>query len=122
MRIQKTKKERREKRRIRIRSRVTGTRERPRLNVFRSIKGLYLQLIDDEAGKTMVSVGGAAAKKGKTGEKSGKVGDAYILGKTLAEKAKMAGITVVVFDRAGYAYHGRVKAAAEGAREGGLVF
>lgn len=103
-----------------IRGKVRGTAERPRLSVFRSNKQIYAQLIDDVAGTTLVAassridaIGGAAANK---------VDKAAMVGKELAEKAKAAGITKVVFDRNGYLYHGRVKSLAEGAREGGLEF
>jgi len=84
---------------------------------------LYLQLIDDATGKTLASVNSKTDKvTGDAGERSGKVASAYLLGKLLAEKAKTAKIETIVFDRGGYAYHGRVKAAAEGARDGGLKF
>lgn len=123
MKKPKTKQERREKRRIRIRSRVIGTLERPRLNVFRSAMGMYLQLIDDKASRTLESVHSKHVKEASdAGGRNGKMAVAYQLGKALAEKAKAIGITTIVFDRAGYAYHGRVKAAAEGARDGGLLF
>lgn len=119
-----TKETQRDRRRKRVRARIFGTAERPRLNVTRSLSHLYLQLIDDTAGKTICSVHSkndakeAAAAEGQ----SRNMAIAFALGKTLAEKAKTAGVTRAVFDRAGYAYHGRVKAAAEGAREGGLIF
>jgi len=84
---------------------------------------MSLQLIDDTAGKTLVSVNSKKdAGKGDAGDRTGKQAVAYLLGKALAEKAKAAGIETVVFDRAGYAFHGRVKAAADGARESGLIF
>ncbi|OYU95768.1 MAG: 50S ribosomal protein L18 [Bacteroidetes bacterium B1(2017)] len=112
-----SKESRRNKIRARIRSRVTGTAQKPRLSVFRSNKFIYAQLIDDVAGKTLVSVSSRALT-----EKIAKVDSSVAVGKTLAEKAVAAGITEVVFDRGGYLYHGRVKALAEGAREGGLKF
>ena len=119
----KTKGERRHRRRVRVRSRITGTAERPRLNIFRSLTSLSLQLIDDTVGKTLVSVSSKKdVKKGDAGERSGKVAQAYLLGQAIAEKAKVAKIENVVFDRAGYTYHGRVRAAADGARDGGLKF
>jgi len=94
----------------------------PRLSVFRSLRGMYVQLIDDTMGKTLVSARAIEVKKGDAGDRAGKIAVAYGLGKLIAEKAKTAGIVKVVFDRGGYAYHGRVEAVAEGAREGGLQF
>ncbi len=119
-----SKRDQRNTRRARVRSRVNGTKECPRLNVFRSLKVIFVQLIDDEAGKTLASVSFKELdSKGKdVGERKGKVGMAYLAGKLLAEKALAKKITKVVFDRAGYKYHGRVKAVAEGARDGGLKF
>lgn len=118
------KKEHREKRQTRVRAKIFGTAEKPRLNVWRGLRGLYVQLIDDAAGKTLVSVysKNITIKPVDAGERKGKVAVAYLAGKTVAEKAKAAGIVKVVFDRAGYKYHGRVAAVAEGAREGGLQF
>lgn len=112
--------QKRNRRRIRVRARVVGTSERPRLSVFRSLKSLYVQIIDDSKGVTLLGMRSTstAATEGKTK----KVSDAYTIGKQIAEKALALGIKSVVFDRAGYAYHGRVKAVAEGAREGGLEF
>ncbi len=111
----------RHKRIRRIRKKITGTPERPRLRVFKSAKHFYAQVIDDSRGHTLVSMSsldkGVAAEEGK-----GKCGQARTVGKLLAEKAKSAGIEKVVLDRGGYIYHGRVKAFSEGAREGGLVF
>ena len=85
---------------------------------------MFLQVIDDESGKTLVSVNAKVdmPKAGDAGERKGKVAMAYLLGKALAEKAKVKGISAIVFDRAGYRYHGRVAAAADGARDGGLIF
>ena len=118
-----TRKEKRQRRHTRIRATVFGTAARPRLSVFRSLRGMSLQLIDDEVGKTLVSVNSKKdVHTSDAGDRKGKVADAYRLGKTLAEKAKAAGITAVVFDRGGFGYLGRVKAAAEGARDGGLEF
>jgi large subunit ribosomal protein L18 len=102
-----------------IRSRVKGTAERPRLSVFRSNKQIYAQIIDDSTGNTLVA---ASTKSTAADTKTTKVEQAFIVGKTLAEKAKQAGIDKVVFDRNGYLYHGRVKNLAAGAREGGLEF
>lgn len=123
------KKEKRERRHRRIRAKVKGTTQKPRFSVFRSNKHIYLQLIDDEKGRTLVSVGDSASvKKVKTKSKAGqpkgrnKTELAFDAGKKIAELAKKKKIKYAVFDRGGYAYHGRVKAAAEGAREGGLQF
>jgi large subunit ribosomal protein L18 len=115
-----TKSLRREKIHYRIRTQISGTAQKPRLSVFRSNTGLYLQLIDDESGKTIA----AASTKDKdiaaqTGTKSEKAKQA---GVAIARKAVELGVTKIVFDRGGYLYHGRVKAAADGAREGGLQF
>ena len=107
------------KRHRRVRGKISGTPERPRLNVFRSGTNIYAQIIDDVAGKTLVS----ASSLDKTFEGSGSnVEGAKKVGQMVAERAKAAGITTVVFDRGGYVYHGRVAALAEGAREGGLEF
>lgn len=107
----------------RVRPRVRGTTERPRLSVFRSLRGIAAQIIDDAAGKTICYVGSNAVKgTAKAEGKTAKVAEAFVIGKTLAEKAKAKGITKVVFDRGGYQYHGRVQAVADGARAGGLEF
>jgi large subunit ribosomal protein L18 len=116
MRRPRTRDEMRQRRHLRVRKKVTGTAERPRLVVYRSLKHIYAQIVDDVARRTILTVSDAGIAEGKKTEKSGAVG------RTLAEKAKAAGITQVVFDRAGYKYHGRVKAVADGAREGGLEF
>jgi len=108
----------RDRRRNKIRSKIDGSAVVPRLSVFRSNKGMFLQIINDEAGKTLVSVNSSEVKIND----GGKVAVSFELGKLLAQKAKTAGIEKIVFDRGGYKYHGRVKAAAEGAREGGLIF
>jgi len=110
--------EARAKRRRRIRGRVVGTTERPRVSVFRSNKAIYAQLIDDSSGTTI-----AAARSAEV-DRAGldKSGVAKKVGALLAERARAHDIETVVFDRSGYLYHGRVKALAEGAREGGLVF
>ena len=107
------------KRHKRIRGKISGTAERPRLSVFRSEKHIYAQLIDDVAGRTLVSA--SSVEKGFEGLGSTKEA-ARKVGKTVAERAKKAGIEEVVFDRGGYIYHGRVQELAEGAREGGLKF
>ncbi len=103
---------------LRIRSKISGSPERPRLNVFRSNKGIYAQVIDDISGKTLA----AASSKSLSNFQGNKTQQAAAVGKLVAEKAKSAGVMTVVFDRGGYLYHGRVKALADGAREGGLVF
>ena len=102
-----------------IRFTIKGTKDRPRLSVFRSNKGMYVQLIDDVSGKTLVSAG--IRELGKD-NKDKKIDQSFKLGKILAEKAVEKKITLAVFDRGGYKYHGRVKAVADGAREGGLIF
>ncbi len=102
----------------RIRHRVRGTAERPRLAVFRSLKHIYAQVIDDAQGRTLV----AASSSEKNGVAGGNVAGAKAVGKLLAERAKQNGIQKVVFDRGGYLYHGRVKALADAAREAGLEF
>ena len=106
----------------RIRSRVSGTGERPRLAVFRSVKHIYAQVIDDVAGHTVVAASSSekATSTGKGG--GGNMSGAKAIGKLVAERAKDKGIKAVVFDRGGYHYHGRVKALAEAAREAGLEF
>ena len=114
------KKTRRARRKIGLRKRIHGTPERPRLTVFRSLKHIYAQVIDDVSGRTLASASDQAGKGGKAVK--GKTGSAKSVGTTLAERAKKAGVTKVVFDRNGYIYHGRVKALADGAREGGLQF
>jgi large subunit ribosomal protein L18 len=108
----------RTRRQRRIRGKIAGTADRPRLAVFRSNLGISAQLIDDQAGKTVA----AASWQGLTKFKGSKTDQAKEVGKLIAAKAKAAGIEACVFDRGGYLYHGRVKALAEGAREGGLTF
>jgi large subunit ribosomal protein L18 len=105
----------------RLRQRMQGTSERPRLNVYRSLNHIYAQVIDDSTGKTLVAVSTAQGKKGskKTG---GNVASAKEVGKMIAERAKDKGVKKVVFDRGGYLYHGRIKALADAAREAGLEF
>ena len=115
-----TKEERRLRIKRRIRKIVSGTAERPRLSVFRSNAQISVQLIDDEAGKTLLSV--SSLSKVIAEKKGTKTEQAALVGAAVAEKAKAAGIEVVVFDRNGYLYHGRVKALADAARNGGLNF
>jgi len=113
----------RKRRHVRIRKKVQGTAERPRLSVFRSLNHIYAQLVDDLAGRTIMTV--SSLDKGLVPEvktAKGKVAAGKIVGKALAAKAKEKGIDRVCFDRGGYLYHGRVKAVADGAREGGLTF
>ena len=110
----------RKRRHFRVRKTVQGTTERPRLVVFRSLKHIYAHLVDDNTGKVLMGV--ADASEGVTPAEKGKVAKGFAVGLSLAAKAKQAGITRVVFDRAGYRYHGRVKAVADGARKGGLEF
>jgi large subunit ribosomal protein L18 len=112
----------RERRRARIRGQISGTAERPRLNVFRSLDNIYAQVIDDLAGHTLASASTIDKEVAKQVEGKNKIESAKIVGKVLAERAKAAGVSAVVFDRGGYQYHGRVAALAEGAREGGLEF
>jgi len=114
----KTKTQARLRRRRRVRAKIRGTAERPRLSVFRSNRGIGAQLIDDVAGHTVAAVNWTEGDlKGLgTMEQAGKAGE------LLAERAKAAGVETVIFDRGGYRYHGRVKALADGAREGGLTF
>ncbi len=111
----------RERRRVRIRKKVFGTTERPRLNVFRSAKHIYVQVIDDVQRATLVS-SSTVEKVLRDSVAGKKVEQAKQVGKAVAEACKAKSIESVVFDRGGYRYHGRVKAVAEGAREGGLKF
>ena len=130
--ISKTSKDQtRQKVHTRIRKKLMGTEERPRLNVYRSLNHIYVQVIDDLHGKTLVSASTAEGQKaeGKKAEgdkkarpTGGNVASAKAVGKVIAERAKAKGVTKVVFDRGGYLYHGRVKAVAEAAREAGLKF
>ena len=105
----------------RIRKKVLGTAERPRLNVYRSLTHIYVQVIDDLAGKTLVSASSAEGKK-EDRRTGGNVAAAKAVGKIIADRSKAKGVTKVVFDRGGYIYHGRVKALADAAREAGLQF
>lgn len=117
------KKVRRKRRKLRVRKKIFGTPERPRLTVYRSLKHIYCQVINDEIGHTLVACS-TLDKEVRSQLKEGmkKVEQAKIVGRVLAEKALKLGIEKVAFDRNGYLYHGRVKALAEGAREGGLNF
>ena len=114
-----TTREARQRRHRRVRGKVQGTAERPRLVVSRSNRGIAAQLVDDLTGRTVASASWLALKSSFTGDKTAQAAE---VGKLLAKNAKDAGVDAVVFDRAGYLYHGRVKALAEGAREGGLTF
>ena len=105
----------------RIRKKIQGTAEKPRLNVYRSLNHVYVQVIDDLKGATIVSANSAEGQKGER-KVGGNVASAKAVGKVIAERAKAKGINKVVFDRGGYIYHGRVKALAEAAREAGLKF
>ena len=106
----------------RVRKKITGTVECPRMTVFRSLKNMYVQIIDDTKGVTLLGVSSSGPDMKNKKIEGGKAGVAKELGKLVAEKAKEMGISRVVFDRAGYLYHGRIKAIADGAREGGLQF
>ena len=112
----KSRTEQRFRRHLRVRKRVEGTSERPRLVVRRSLKHIYAQIVDDQSSRTILTVSDLKDGEGKKSER------ALNVGKAIAERAKAVGTTRVVFDRAGYKYHGRVKAVADGAREGGLEF
>ena len=113
-----TKQQQRGRRRRRIRARIQGTAERPRLSVYRSNRGVFAQLVDDDAGHTLAAVNWTEPelRKLKAGEQAKRAGE------LLAERAREAGVESCVFDRGGYKYHGRVRALADGAREGGLKF
>ena len=117
--MQLTKLARRKRIHGRVRSKISGTAEQPRLNVFRSNKYIYAQLIDDVAGKTLAS---ASSFEAAVAQEGNKVEQSAAVGKLIAERALAAGIEKVLFDRGGYLFHGRVKSLAEGAREGGLKF
>lgn len=113
----------RKRRQIRVRSKVYGAPERPRLNVFRSARHIYAQIIDDDKGYTLVAASTVEAEtKGKITDENTKVQEAKLVGQMIAKRAIEKGIDKVVFDRAGYLYHGRIKALADGAREAGLQF
>ena len=112
----------RRRRHTRVRKKITGTAERPRLNVFRSLSEIYAQLIDDQSGHTLVSASTVDQSLRSEVDGKTKLEQARVVGETIAERAKAKGIKQVVFDRGGYQYMGRVKAVAEGAREAGLEF
>ncbi len=107
---------------VRIRTKLCGRPQTPRLDVFRSLKHIYAQIIDDTHGQTLVSASSLDKEVRKTLKSGGNNAAAKVVGRLLAERAKAAGISRVVFDRGGYAYHGRVKSLADAAREGGLQF
>ena len=106
----------------RVRTRLSGTPERPRLNVYRSVAHIYAQVIDDRGGRTIASASSVDKETKKNLKGGGNIASAKAVGKIIAERAKAAGVTQVVFDRGGYKYHGRVKALADAAREAGLKF
>jgi large subunit ribosomal protein L18 len=110
------------RRHARVRKNLAGTTERPRLNVFRSLSGIYAQVIDDQTGRTLISASSVDHELREKLKGMKKSEQAKLIGQTLAERAKSKGIESVVFDRGGYRYIGRVKAFADGAREGGLQF
>lgn len=112
----------RKRRQQRVRSRVAGTPQQPRLNVYRSLSSIYAQVIDDQAGHTLVAASSRDAELREPLAGKKKAEQARMVGETLARRAKARGITKVVFDRGGFRYHGRVKALADGAREAGLEF
>jgi large subunit ribosomal protein L18 len=115
-----TKSIRRQKIKFRVRSKISGTTQKPRLSVFRSNSEIYAQLIDDETGKTLAAA--SSKEKDILAQKVTKVEKSKLVGAAIARKASELGLLDVTFDRSGYLYHGRVKAVAEGAREGGLKF
>ncbi|KKU27341.1 MAG: 50S ribosomal protein L18 [Candidatus Magasanikbacteria bacterium GW2011_GWA2_46_17] len=121
-RLNKNKGALRQVRHVRVRARIQGTAERPRLSVFRGHRSTVAQLIDDEKGITFCHAHSREIKSKDAEGRKAKVAVGYLLGRLLAEKAKSKGVTQAVFDRGGYKYHGRVKSVAEGAREGGLEF
>jgi len=116
----KIKRENRIKRHRRVRAKIRGTSERPRVAVFKSNQYVYAQVIDDETGKTLVSVSNYGGKKSKTKTKSKKSEEAAKVGEALAEKMKGIGVVEAVFDRGGFKFHGRVKALADGLKKGGI--
>ncbi len=112
----------RERRHARVRKNLFGTSQRPRLNVFKSLSGIYAQIIDDMEGNTLVSASTVDKELREKVKGMKKIEQAKVIGKAVAERAKSKGISAVVFDRGGFRYTGRVKALADGAREGGLQF
>ena len=118
-----TKEKKRERRHLRLRRKMEGTSERPRLTIYRSLTQIYAQIVDDTTGKTLVAVSSLTKDlKPRVKSAKSKIERSKLVGLAIAERAKAAGVTQVCFDRAGFRYHGRVKAVAEGAREGGLSF
>lgn len=117
--MQFSKRNRRKRIHWRIRNKIKGTAQRPRLNIFRSNRSIYVQVINDLDGTTLIS---ASSREDAVSNEGTKIEQSKAVGKLLAERAKEAGIETVLFDRGGYLYHGRVKALADGAREGGLKF
>jgi large subunit ribosomal protein L18 len=120
--MRETRNEARIRRHARVRQKIAGTSDVPRLSVFRSLKHIYAQIIDDQGGHTLVSASTLDADVRAQIDGLSKLEQAKLVGKRVAEKALSKGVTRVVFDRGGYAYHGRVKALADASREGGLVF
>jgi large subunit ribosomal protein L18 len=118
-----TKEKKRERRHLRLRRKMEGTSERPRLTIYRSLTQIYAQIVDDTTGKTLVAVSSLTKDlKPRVKSAKSKIERSKLVGLAIAERAKAAGVTQVCFDRAGFRYHGRVKAVADGAREGGLSF
>jgi len=120
--FKKNKNKSRQIRHNRVRAQIKGTDTRPRLSVFRGLRNMNIQLIDDKNGKTIVSINTNKIKEGDAKDREGKVAKAYLAGLEIAKVAKEKKIETIVFDRGGYKYHGRVKAVADGARDGGLKF
>lgn len=120
--LQESRDERRRVRHLRLRRRVVGTPDRPRLSVFRSLQHIYAQVIDDQQGHTLVAASTREPEIARQVQGLRRVEQSRVVGRVLAQRAREKGIVRVVFDRGGYAYHGRVRALAEGAREGGLEF
>jgi large subunit ribosomal protein L18 len=118
----KSKYDSRKRRQKRVRGKISGTQERPRLNIYRSLSNIYAQVIDDGAGVTLASASTIDQEVAKQVTGKNKVEAARIVGKVVAERARTAGVEAVIFDRGGYKYHGRVAALADGAREAGLKF
>ncbi len=117
----KSRNEQRLRRHLRVRAKISGTDERPRLNIFRSLNQIYAQLIDDQSGRTLASAS-SLEQEIRRESKETKTEQARAVGELIARRAKEHGISQVIFDRGGFRYHGRVKALAEGARKGGLEF
>ena len=121
--VGKQRREARIRRHRRVRKKISGNEQRPRFCVYRSLKNIYAQLIDDGSSKCLLTISSLSPEVKKEAEKAkGKIGVSTVVGKVFGEKAKAAGFETVIFDRGGYIYHGRVKALANGAREAGLTF